>query len=266
MEFNVSLLLLIGLVGATVNSELLARTNSSNLCSRTLSQSCLHQLKTFVDETSNTTKTCRVEMANNTYNHRCDDRAWNHLEVCHAGDGCGVNLEVYRHMPLQSIPLYRTAFNLSLVNITSREVRLRYRDTHSQNFSFCINFTTSSNVVNPFESLWYDCVFHERLHEGHPFQLEFISRGKYGLFLFQVPTGKLVITIWHHSIIKLVSFCSIKQKKASRMGKAFCMFTYTKAHISSSHSRTHLVYIWTDVISLQFANGFKTLAKLKFSM
>lgn len=186
-----SLLCLIAFVEASVNNELLARTNSSNLCSRKPSQSCLHQLQTSVAGVpTGTTETCQVEVANNTYHHRCDNHVWNHHEVCHAHDGCGVNLEVYRHIPLLSLPFYRIAFNLSLANITSREVRLRYRDTLTGNFTFCINFTTSSSAANPFESLWYDCVFHSRLHEGHSFQLEFQSHNKYGIFLFQVPTGK----------------------------------------------------------------------------
>jgi hypothetical protein len=41
--------------------------------------------------------------------------------------------------------------------------------------------------------LWYDCVFHSRQLEGQPFQLEFLNGPKYGLYLFQLPTGKTLI-------------------------------------------------------------------------
>lgn len=185
------LLVCIGLTWSSGLSELLARTNSSNLCSRIPLQSCHHQLKNGETEKPSS-KTCEVEVANNTYSQLCSNHPWVAENVCQRNDGCGVHLEIYRHFPLASLPLYRTAFNLSLSNISSRDIQIRYRDTLETNFTFCINFTTSASKTDLFESLWYDCVFQNRLHEGHPFQLEFFNNGQYGLFSFLLPIGRFM--------------------------------------------------------------------------
>ncbi|XP_046640113.1 uncharacterized protein LOC124321250 [Daphnia pulicaria] len=186
MKWIFSLFIL--LVLTSVDSELFARTNSSNLCSRIPSQSCLHQLSSSPAAQQNS-QVCTVEAANNTHPLLCGGQKWNREDICQH-DGCGVHLEIYRHMPYPSLPLYRTALNLTLSNVSSSKVKIRFHETSINNFAFCINFTTSSNAAQPFDSLWYDCVFHSRQLEGQPFQLEFLNGPKYGLYLFQLPTEK----------------------------------------------------------------------------
>lgn len=195
MEFLIfsSLLLILPVYGTNNQNDFIARTNSSNLCSRIPVQSCLHQLKlenfNQVSTEGKNSTTCQVEVANNTNSHLCTNQLWDRGNLCRSYDGCGVHVEAYSHMPPQFLPLYRTALNLSLSNISSHQTKLRYSDLSMDNFTFCINFTTHLNEANPVESLWYDCVFHSRLHESHSFQLEFLIEHHYGIFLFQIPRG-----------------------------------------------------------------------------
>lgn len=204
---------------ANISNELLARTNSSNLCSRIPSQSCLSQLRSEKLEGSNNRglETCRVEVANNTnLRGTCNNQLWEHGETCQSYDGCGVHLEVYRHMTHPSVQLFRTAFNLSLTNITSREVKFRYTDILTGNFTFCINFTTTSSAAYPIESLWYDCVFHYRKYESHPFQLEFLSDNQYGLLLFQIPAGKHYTYLFKDQHLIFLDFCQFYRKGSKK--------------------------------------------------
>lgn len=235
-ELIFSFVLLLGQLSSVCN-ELLPRTNSSNLCSRIPTQSCVHQFNNprGVDWNS---QTCDVEVANNTHLLRCNNESWDYDQVCQSNDGCGVHLEVYRHMPSESLPLYRTAFNLTLSNIFSGKINIRFRETRVGNFSFCVNFTTSLNTAQAFESLWYDCVFHSRLFEGHPFQLEYINANRYGLYLFEVPTGSYHIDVISQELLNNSFFHM--QKRTSGMAKAFCMSTCIIAHILLLPSRKRL--------------------------
>lgn len=241
MEWIVSLFLLLGRL-ISVYSDLLPRTNSSNLCSRIPIQSCLHQFNNPRDIDWNS-QTCNVEVANNTHVLRCNNQNWDYDKTCQSHDGCGVQLEVYRHMPSDSLPLYRTAFNLTLSNIPSGKINLRFRETLIGNFSFCINVTTSLTIAQPFESLWYDCVFHSRLYEGHPFQLEFISDNRYGLYLFDIPTEKdirngrgFLYVHMHHSPNIVVTFQKTSELHLSTSYLiVVCQWLQDSCHVTLHH-------------------------------
>lgn len=145
MKWIISLLILFLLESVVYGELLLARTNSSNLCSRIPSQSCLHQLKPSAQDDDHNSRICTVEAANNTHPLLCDGHRWNREEICHH-DGCGVHLEIYRHMPYPSLPLFRTALNLTLSNISCSQVKIRFRETSINNLTFCINFTSIYDV------------------------------------------------------------------------------------------------------------------------
>ena len=132
MKWIISLLILFLLESVVYGELLLARTNSSNLCSRIPSQSCLHQLKPSTQEDDHNSRICTVEVANNTHPLLCDGHRWNREEICHH-DGCGVHLEIYRHMPYPSLPLYRPALNLTLSNVSIQPSQDQVpRDFHQQ--------------------------------------------------------------------------------------------------------------------------------------
>lgn len=177
--------------------ELLGRTNSSKLCSRAPVQSCIHQLyqandsnHVVLDESA-----CKVQAANNTRQHLCSKQAWSRQEICNNIQECGLHLEVYRHATQPSLPLYRTAFNLTLSN-PALDTKIRYSDALSSNFTFCVNFTLSKTlqISNP---LWYDCVFHNRHLEGQSLRLEYLIDNKYGLLTFRVPQGNFQYIFMH---------------------------------------------------------------------
>lgn len=164
------------------------RTNSSDLCSRAQSHSCSHLLLNPVQES------CQLNVSNSSFPHKCDGHLpWHHEELCKRDDGCGVQLEVYRHALPHISSLYRTAFNLSLTNLPHETVRIRYHDpgmNRLDSFSFCLNFTLTSVKMPLSSSLWYDCVFHNRNYEGETFLVEYFSGNRYGKLLLNVPSGE----------------------------------------------------------------------------
>lgn len=173
--------------------ELPGRTNSSNLCLRAPVQSCIHQIRPLFNSEDEIDKyACKIQAANNTHKHLCGKQTWAKQEICNNLQDCGLHLEVYRHVAQPSLPLYRTAFNLTLSN-PALETKIRYSDALSSNFTFCINFTVSQTLPtdNP---LWYDCVFHNRHLEGQSLRLEYLIDKKYGLLVFKVPKGNQTFT------------------------------------------------------------------------
>ena len=243
MKWIISLLILFLLESVVYGELLLARTNSSNLCSRIPSQSCLHQLKPSTQEDDHNSRICTVEAANNTHPLLCDSHRWNREEICQH-DGCGVHLEIYRHMPYPSLPLFRTALNLTLSNISSSQVKIRFQETSINNLTFCINFTTSSTAAQPFDSLWYDCVFHSRQLEGHPFQLEFLNSHKYGMYLFQLPAGNDHLHSVQNYVYYSESFCLFLCRE--RCQKWAWLFVCSSAS-QSKHCHHFPGNIWSSI-------------------
>lgn len=170
------------------------RTNSSNLCSRAASLSCSHLLKVPVPTHPST---CLLNVSSNAHQGDCKPLGYSNprVEYCLKEDSCGAQLEVYRHMP-PKLSLYRTALNLSLWDVSNQDIKVRYQDLMSDEFSFCLDLTFHLNthplLLN--SPLWYDCVFHPRQYEGLPFMLEYLSGNKYSKFLFYIPSGKLILS------------------------------------------------------------------------
>ena len=180
----------------------LVRTNASNLCNRhSRRQSCSHFFHDSYPP-SRSKSTCQFSMANSTY-EICDQREWKHDSKCSTLDTCGIQLQVYRHHRPSAITsgFERTAFNLTMSNIhLGQEIQIRYKWAQL----FCMNFTLSwghsdaahlNSLHQETGEMFFDCIFHDRNIEGQPLLLEFLNDGRYGAFLFQVPTGLSIVLI-----------------------------------------------------------------------